>query len=59
MSEFMVENLYQDNINDVDIRKRLNALEVKPYLERYCYENPDNAQIVAVPLKVWSHLKCI
>ncbi len=51
MGEFMVENLYQDNINDIDGWNWLNALEVKPYLERYCYENPDNAQIV------WAYLQ--
>ncbi len=51
MGEFMVENLYQGDINDVDGCKWLNAIEVRPYLERYCYENPDNVQIV------WTHLQ--
>jgi len=47
----MVENLYQDNINDVDGWKWQNALEVRPFLGRYCYENPDNAQLV------WAYLQ--
>ena len=51
MGEFMVENLYQDNINDVDGWKWQNALEVRPFLGRYCYENPDNAQLV------WAYLQ--
>jgi len=47
MCEFMLENLYQTNVpNDVDFIKSLNALGVLPYLERFCYENPDRASIV-------------
>jgi len=47
MCEFMLENLYQTNVpNDVDVIKYLNALGVLPYLERFCYENPDRALIV-------------
>jgi len=51
MGEYMVENLYQGSINDVDSKKMLNAFGVRPFLERYCYENPENSQIV------WSHLQ--
>mmetsp|Transcript_11212 Transcript_11212/g.16866 ORF Transcript_11212/g.16866 Transcript_11212/m.16866 type:complete len:147 (+) Transcript_11212:327-767(+) len=51
MGEYMVENLYQHTINDVDLCKVLNATEVRPFLERYCYENPDKAQIV------WTYLQ--
>lgn len=51
MGEYMVENLYQGNINDVDAYKWLNAFEVRPFLDRYCYENPDNAEIV------WTYLQ--
>ena len=46
MGEFMVENLYQDNINDVDSCKLQNAIGVAPFIKRYCYENPDNRQLV-------------
>ena len=51
MGEYMVENLYQHTINDVDLCKVLNATEVRPFLERYSYENPDKAQIV------WTYLQ--
>ena len=46
MGEFMVENLYQGNIADVNKTKTLNALKVMPFLERFCYEKPTSAHIV-------------
>ena len=46
MGEFMVENLYQENIDDVDETKIYNATGVMRYLERFCYEKPESAHIV-------------
>lgn len=46
MGEFMVENLYQGNITDVNNTKILIVGKVMPFLERFCYERPTSAHIV-------------
>lgn len=46
MGEFMVENLYQGNITDVNNTKILNVMKVMPFLERFCYGRPESAHIV-------------
>ena len=46
MGEFMVENLYQGNITDVNNTKILNVRKVMLFLERFCYGRPESAHIV-------------
>jgi hypothetical protein len=46
MGEFMVENLYQGNINDVNQSKKDNVSRVTYFLSRFCYERPKSAHIV-------------
>eukprot|EP00984_Skeletonema_dohrnii_P005458 scaffold1920_cov97-Skeletonema_dohrnii-CCMP3373.AAC.2 len=46
MTEFMVENLYQGHIVDVDKLKIDNAFGVGCFLERFTYESPESAHIV-------------
>ncbi|KAK1733663.1 hypothetical protein QTG54_015706 [Skeletonema marinoi] len=46
MTEFMVENLYQGHIEDVDKHKIDNAFGVGRFLERFTYESPESAHIV-------------
>ena len=46
MGEFMVENLYQGNINDVNQTKTNNVKRVTDFLSRFCYEQPKSAHIV-------------
>ena len=46
MGEFMVENLYQGNINDVNQNKTDNVRRVTGFLSRFCYERPKSAHIV-------------
>ena len=46
MGEFMVENLYQGNINDVNKTKTNNVRRVGDFLSRFCYERPKSAHIV-------------
>jgi hypothetical protein len=46
MGEFMVENLYQGNINDVNQNKTDNVRRVTDFLSRFCYERPKSAHIV-------------
>ena len=46
MGEFMVENLYQGNINDVNKNKVDNVRWVTLFLRRFSYERPQKAHIV-------------
>ena len=51
MGEFMVENLYQGNITDVNTTKTNNVRMVTLFLQRFCYERPKSAHIV------WDYLR--
>lgn len=46
MGEFMVENLYQGNINDVNKNKACNVRRVTLFLRRFCYERSKRAHVV-------------
>ena len=46
MGEFMVENLYQGNLNNVNKTKTSNVRRVTLFLRRFCYERPERAHIV-------------
>ena len=46
MCQFMRDNLYKESLHDVDAIKESNAIGVLPFLERFCYENPERASIV-------------
>jgi hypothetical protein len=46
MGQFMVENLYQQNIDAIDANQMSNAFGVLRFLTRYCYENPNKSHVV-------------